>query len=527
MSLRDLGRLFGAYAALLLVVFIAVHHHASLSPITPVEIRSTWEKGRLVEQGKGPVVEKAIAESPISWGLLTAALVPARDGVRAELDGKTAWVTPDDLLSAQAYDYTPIIDPTFGVGTDESYILALLSMRLGVRADEVKSRAVLHRVRFDRPRPPIDGATLTREQVLEGIRGAAHFLAKNCDENGHFRYMIRATTNQTLSGYNWPRHSGTTFFLAQAAAMLDDPEVRYAALRAASLTRDTMMNKCGVNKCVSDQRTAEVGSTALTMIAFAELVTTGADPSFARPLGELAAFLRSQQRPDGELMHEYDRDRQKPNDVQRLYYSGEAALGLSRAHAVNGDPRDLEAAKRITAHLSGKGWNFFGSRYYYGEEHWTCQVVADLWDRAPDREAADFCLRWHEYQRALQRNDGDSAFDDDGSFGFGPFTSPRVTPASSRGEAAGAALRFVRHSPEQFGPELDRQLSNELDRALAFVLRQQLWTDMHLYADPDAVRGAIPGSPVDMDLRIDYAQHAGSMMVRWILLRDAAKTATK
>ena len=521
MTLRDLGRLFAAYFVLLVIVFVAVHAHASLSSVAPVEIRSTWEKGKLVKRGEGPVVEKVIAESPLSFALLPAALVPGLDGVRADLDGKTAYVTVDDLLAGEAYEYAPFIDPAFGVGTDEAFVLGLLSERLGVPAREIRQRATIHRVRFERKSPPIDGATLTREQVLNGVRGAAKHLAKACDSEGRFRYLIKATTNQTLSGYNWPRHSGTTYFLAQAAALLDDPEVRYAALRAASLTRDSMMVSCGKNKCVAEARTAEVGSTALTMIAFAELVTTGADPTFARPLRELSAFLRSQQRPDGELMHEYDRDRYKPNDVQRLYYSGEAALALSRAYSVNGDPRDLEAAKGVLGHLSGKGWQFFGSRYFYGEEHWTCQAVADLWPRAQNVEGATFCLRWHEYQRALQRDGGDSAFDDDGAFGFGPFTSPRVTPASSRGEAAGAALLFVRANPEKFPANENALLTTELDRAVAFVLRQQLQDNMHIFADPDAVRGAIPGSPVDWDLRIDYAQHAGSMMIRWLALHDA------
>jgi hypothetical protein len=30
------------------------------------------------------------------------------------------------------------------------------------------------------------------------------------------------------------------------------------------------------------------------------------------------------------------------------------------------------------------------------------------------------------------------------------------------------------------------------------------------------VLGAMPGSEVDWDLRIDYAQHAGSAMVQWL-----------
>jgi hypothetical protein len=39
-------------------------------------------------------------------------------------------------------------------------------------------------------------------------------------------------------------------------------------------------------------------------------------------------------------------------------------------------------------------------------------------------------------------------------------------------------------------------------------------------ANPDAMRGAMPGSAVDWQIRIDYLQHAGSMLVRWLELRE-------
>lgn len=185
---------------------------------------------------------------------------------------------------------------------------------------------------------------------------------------------------------------------------------------------------------------------------------------------------------------------------------------------ITGNPADLAAAERALRFLSGTGWSFFGSRYYYGEEHWTCQAVAELWTRSPNREALDFCSRWHGYQRRLQQGPDDSPFDGDGSFNFGPIASPRVTPASSRGEAAGALLDVL-VTEQQAGrpaPEL-AAVDDELRRALGFVIRQQLSPGpAYLFRDPVAVRGAVPGSPVDPTLRIDYAQHAGSMMIRWL-----------
>lgn len=501
-------------------------------------VRSRWVNGSLVERTvhsekepptdlpsrEGMLVDEiAVAEGPLSLSKIVfpLSLVPGLDGLRADLDGKTIWITTDDLLVAQAYDRAAsFLDPSLGMGTRWDTAIGLVAARAGVTSNDVEQRAVLRRIRWERktvgvPTPKrITKDDLDRKTVLAAISDAAQFIARGVDGQGRYRYLIEATTDATLPGYNWPRHAGTTYFLAQASALLDDTVVRYACLRAAAAMRDQVTKDCGDNKCIAEENEASVGSSALGLIAYAEIVRTKAGDSYKEQITELARFLRSQQRADGELMHFYDRGNKKPIDVQVMYFTGEAALALSRAHRVTGDPEDLAAAKRALANLSGKGWSFFGSRYYFAEEHWTCQAVADLWDRAPDEKALEFCLRWHEYQRRLQHDDGDSPFDGDGSFGFSPLVTPRITPASSRGEAAVAALDVVKKKGDSTTAAL---LDDELRRALAFVMRSQLRPGPHhLFSRPDVTRGGFPGSAVDHQLRIDYAQHAGSMMIRYL-----------
>jgi hypothetical protein len=548
MSVRALARLLVAYVLALAVACFAMHRHASLRELAPGERRvviSRWSAGRLVTRsiaaaGSSPIAagaaaegetiveEAAIAEAPLSLHPRTFpfSLVAGRDGLVAELDGKTAWVTVDDLLAAQAYDHaSTFLDPSLGFGTHRATVLSLLSAQLGVPVADIEQRARVKRIRFERPRAKPDATSLDRELVKTAVREAAMYLARGVDEQGRYRYLVDALTDRPLAGYSWPRHAGTTYFLAQAAALFDDATLRFACLRAAARLRDDMMQPCGAQRCIADGSDANVGSSALALVAFVEIVRTGADASYRSAAVELARFLRSQQRPDGELMHEFDRAKGKPVDVQHLYFTGEAALALSRAHRITGDPEDLLAASRALSRLSGEGWSFFGSRYYFTEEHWTCQAMADLWDRAPNAEALAFCLRWHEYQRRLQADVGASPFDADGSFGFGPFVTPRVTPASSRGEAAAAALEVLKRDAHAGGAGAEEHahtvalLDDELRRAVAFVGRAQLRPgSRHLFARPEAVQGAFPGSDVDLQLRIDYAQHAGSMMIRWLEL---------
>jgi hypothetical protein len=315
--------------------------------------------------------------------------------------------------------------------------------------------------------------------------------------------------------------------LAQVAALSGDPEMRSAALRAAVFLRERAIVPCGSRHCIGDGPVADLGSTALAVLAFVEIARTGIGPAYGAVARDLAAFLRSQQRPDGEFMHLYDRGAARPRDVQLLYYSGEAALALSRLHALLGDPEDLGASTRAVAYLTGPGWSFFGSRYYFGEEHWTCQAMADLWERAPNAAALDFCLRWQAFDRRLQYSQGDSPFDADGAYGAGPVLTPRLTPVGSRSEAGIATLAAARQAgltARETGP-----LEAQLRRSLALLLRHQLGAPSarlaaprYLLADPDAVAGAMPGSAVDWRLRIDYAQNTGSALVRWLSLHTPA-----
>jgi len=249
--------------------------------------------------------------------------------------------------------------------------------------------------------------------------------------------------------------------------------------------------------------------------SFVEIVRTGLDASFEPLARDLARFLRAQQRPDGEFMHIYERPSRHPVDEQFLYFSGEAAFALARVHLVTHEQADLDAASRALAYLVGPAWSFFGSRYYFGEEHWTCQAMDELWQRAPNPAALDFCVRWHAYSRRMQYGLGETPFDADGAFGVGPIVTPRLTPVASRSEA-GVATRHalaLSHGSEEELRELDAQLR----RSLALLVRSQFRPGpRHLLADPQAVAGAIPGSEVDWQLRIDYAQHAGSAMLRWL-----------
>jgi hypothetical protein len=363
-----------------------------------------------------------------------------------------------------------------------------------------------------------DVATLRR-----AAREGAEFLLRHMQPDGRYTYVYSGGTGERSPphAYSMPRHAGTTYFLAQADRLLDMPAARLGALEALRYVARERLRRCGAPErlCIENGGRGDMGASALTAVAAAEVLRRGEDRVARRLLVGLTEFIRSMQRKDGELMHVYDLERDRPIDVQLMYYSGEAAYALLRSHAVLDDERNLAAAHRLMRHLTGAGWSFFGSRYFYGEEHWTCQAVsqaARLFDLPAHDPGVDFCRRWLAFQRVLQYGEGHTPWPVQGAIGVGPVLVPRVTTVSSRTETA-AMLYPVFHALGLDAGPVRRQV----EASLGFLLRAH-WAPgpAHLLADPDAARGGMPGSPASLDVRNDFVQHAGSAFLLWLEALD-------
>ncbi len=477
-----------------------------------------------VVRGEGPVVQGI----PF---LSNLALVPALEGLHVRVGDDHIHLTPDELTADGAYErgvQTPIPELAFGV--DLEALIDRLARELGHSLEDVDTRGAVTRFRAGRiaASPYPSEVQPTEEALRAAASDGARFLLRHQRSDGTYTYLYDARSGgPRAEEYNLPRHSGATYFLAQAARYLDMPEARQGALRALAWLERTRVRHCGGEEilCVEGEGRVEVGSAALAAIAAAEVLATGDDPRARRLLVGLAAFLRSLQREDGELMHEYDLEAQRPIDVQHLYYSGEAALALLKAHEVLGDERDITAARRLMAHLTGAGWDFLGSRYFYGEEHWTCISAGQASDRMELPAALDFCRRWAEYNRVLQYREGETPWASSGAYGAGTLFVPRLTPVASRTEANISTYEMSRRA----GIE-DPELRAQIERSLGMLLRHR-WNPgpAHLFGDPDGALGGIPGSPLDLTVRNDFVQHACSAMARWadLLRREREGTAMR
>ena len=155
------------------------------------------------------------------------------------------------------------------------------------------------------------------------------------------------------------------------------------------------------------EKQAQLGSTALGVVALAEYQRATGDARYLDRARRLAAFLLYMQRPDGSFRHLYDPATHAPDDASQLfYYCGEASLALARMYAVTHEEPYALAARR------GLDWlvdwyDFFLGGFFYGEEHWTCITAEALWPYAQDDRYRDFCDGYGAFLRDQQTEVGE------------------------------------------------------------------------------------------------------------------------
>ncbi len=471
-------------------------------------------------------------------GLSLFALVPLLDGISAELDGRRVYLTPDEILAQGAYDsavVAPVPDLTFG--TDVRRLREQLARALGTSDEMFRLGGKLRRLRIEALAPRSTEPSVDLETLRTAVRESTRFVLRHQDDAGRYTYIYDARRNRRQGrAYSLTRHAGTTFFLAQVARSMGLPEATDGALRALAYVKQHAWDHCGASDraCVIENDRVAFGATALTALAAAELLPSVSEPQrraeVQRMLETLLAFVRSQQRPDGELMHEYDRKTSQPMDVQHMYYSGEAALALLTAYDITRDDRDLETAKRLMSHLTGAGWSFFGSRYFYGEEHWTCQAVAKAAPHMELASALEFCLRWGRFQDRLQYRKGQTPWPVEGALGVGPVIVPRINTAASRVEAMVPIYRVVNAGlgGRRAEPLLDVRAF--IERSAGLLLRMR-WAPgpAHLFASPSRAEGGMPSTAAELTSRVDMVQHAGSAWLAWseVLAAERASSSTR
>jgi hypothetical protein len=473
---------------------------------------------------------------------------PGIDGIGVAVDGVEHLILPDELIMLGALTKKrpfPTM-PDFALGLDMDKLDEVFARRNGltgkwkaIKADWLAKSRRYFRLRTDafverRPEHRGDGAPHalvrgipdgpepTREVLREAALEGARYLIAHLQPNGRYIYEVDMSTGAAKSGYSIPRHAGTTYFLAEIYRITKEEFLREPIERAFAHLKELIdLGGCKGTlpdgeafACVLDkgQKVAEMGSTALGVVALAEYQRATGEKTYEPMAREMAAWILMMQKPDGSYMHRYDvRTHEPDRKSQLLYYTGEAALAMARMHEITGEERYAVSARRALDWLVD-WYDFFAGGFVYFEEHWTCIASEAAFPAAKRDKYREFCDGYAAFLRAQQPEVGDFPSQPDlaGAYTVTPFVMPYNTPAGSRTEAVISAYVLGLHHGKP-NPEILKQIK----AALKYTLRQQIRpeSDYNVAAKANGL-GGVPGSPIDRSVRIDYVQHVCSAMIR-------------
>lgn len=503
-------------------------------------------------------VDVIVGRGPLSHTseLLTAVSInPGLEGLGVVIEGnKTVTLMPDRLMLWRLLSKTRPLSfvPEFNVGLDfeqaDARLAEMAQLPPGAyggskreyfrfRTDSFVERPLGARdtgapLALYRGLPP--GPELSAESLRAGALMGARFLVDHLAPNGRYLYERSLTTGKgtnpmQLGGpYSIPRHAGTTYFLAEVYRhtgedFLKEPIERafrhLGDLISAGDCRGTLPSGAPF-ACVIDkgQKKAGLGSTALSVVALAEFQRATGETTYLEMATELTEWILFMQKNDGSFCHLYEVAKgERDEHTELLYYSGEAALALARMFTITGDERYRDAAEKALDSLVG-WYDFFAGGFFYGEEHWTCIASEAIYPAVKKDSYRRFCDGYGKFLRLQQAGPGDFPDQGDlnGAYGVSPFVMPHNTPAGSRTEAMISSYLLGTYHGKPSEP-----MRRQVLAAMQYVLRQQIRPDndfqVRTLRDRTSI-GAIPASPIDRNVRIDYVQHVCSAMIRAIEL---------
>lgn len=333
---------------------------------------------------------------------------------------------------------------------------------------------------------------MTSDALVASAVSGAHFMAFNMQDAGKFAYIVEGPSGAYGRGYNYPRHAGSSWFLARVHTRTGDVRARETALlaiaHAKSKSKWTQDGRAFVHDPSRKDGKAWVGTTALQLLALLEL---DVEPELARGY---AAFVASAVDERGSVRGDIDVATESwPDQDEVTYAQGQGLLALVAAERAGLDV-SVELDRAI-AYVEGDYWPSPASRFGILDEHWMCLATVAALEVRGVPAGLDVCTAYLADVK-----------------GLAPLPGGSLAPAS--GPAGGLAEAVVARA------EIDRRLGIDgpyKARALAYgelLLAQQYRpTDSPLLGNAPRLVGGFRDRPWALKVQVDAVQHVGCALL--------------
>jgi hypothetical protein len=336
--------------------------------------------------------------------------------------------------------------------------------------------------------PPALTADTVRASALAGAR----HLAGNQSARGKFAYVVRGPSGDFGTGYNYPRHAGTTWYLARVARRTGDPELVAAALRGVGFLKRSTHTVADGRAFVLDPSRRDgrawVGTTALALLALLELEV---EPALQQ---SYAAFVASAVDDQGLIRGDLDVASERwPEQPAVTYAQGQGLLAL--AAAARGGLAVDDALDRAIAHAEGRYMPMPAARLVTLDEHWMCLAMIAVHDVRGIAAGKRLCTAYLEKVAANAPVPGS------------PFP-PATGPAGALAEAVVARAELDRREGRSGAYH-----ARAADYGALFLSHQYQPSDAPLLGRPERLVGGFRGRAWSLDVRIDSVQHIGGALL--------------
>ncbi len=466
-------------------------------------------------EGRAPTgvlrFDRVVASAPVTPWLLALSVVPGLDGVAAAGDPARA-VLPDDLLAAGALADSPVI-PGYGellFGVAPAALAAIGPppwVRLRVESWLEQGAGAVTVSRGNAPGPAPSLAAFERAAIAAGD----HLLGLQAPD-GRFAYRYLPQTDTFAPGESLARQAGSAYGLALLARHTGQARFQAGARRSLAYLLGRLTAPCGAEgrACLALADRADVCTNSLLVIASLEARRGDGDRGRDDLVRRIVAFLTSLQRPDGDFHHVFAPASGVVPGPRRQFCTEEASLALLLAHEAFGEPALLTAAERALDYATVTKYDFFLGWFTFGADSWTCIAADEAFGRLSHARYVDFCLGYAAFLGRLQYRPGEAPADFTGHYGLGSLLVPSAGPTATAAETLASTLSLARKQGRPAAAVRD-----QLAAALAALLRDQLRADnTWMFPVPARLVGGFRRSLVEPELRIDFAQHALSGLVR-------------
>lgn len=367
------------------------------------------------------------------------------------------------------------------------------------------------------------------EELTHAIKLAGDYLTSIVDDDGRFVYVDHPDSSYTLlRDYNILRHAGTIYSMAQAWSVTPNPSLKTATLRAATFLKERAIHEVPNHDSLlavwSNQEDhpgrmlsyAKLGGTGLTLLALSEVEKIESGFTSLDTLQMLAHFVCFMQKEDGSFYSRYLVHRDGRDDEwTSLYYPGEAALGLLRLHALDGDTTWSASARRALLYLTRERWG----KMVVPADHWALLATADILTKEELQlhSGVSDSLEAHAAQIIKSILIQSWRFQPDKRLAGCLYLDGRTTPTATRSEGLHAIFPVL---SDRYKP-LRGFVGDLNEETISFLVRSQIDSGRFAGAIPRAI---VPQRPLSLfwdegyrrsaqEVRIDYVQHALSAMV--------------